>query len=93
LTRALCRLWIWLTYWKVACEGCDGTGVCAGKAITAVHSCCGDCRRVKVPLVKAPPGWEIDNVAREYGHIILGDGVMYRRPWSKRQVELPRGYA
>lgn len=85
--KALRRAWIWLTYWRVACESCRGTGVCHEGGITQTHSCCGDCWRKRVPLAKAP--WAPDKVERERGYVITGDGVMYRRPWSRRQVMLP----
>lgn len=83
------RLWRWLTYLPVPCERCDGTGVCKSAGAVDVHSCCGDCDRRLVPIEKAPVGWPLDDISRQSGRIILGTGVMYRRPWSRKQVIRP----
>ncbi len=87
------RLWIALTYWAVPCEDCNGTGICAtlqnGQPPSRPHSCCGDCERKKVPVAEVPPGFA-DALNRKYGYCIIGDGVMYHRPWSRRQVQKPR---
>jgi hypothetical protein len=81
------RLWRRLTYWPVKCEDCGGTGICQHARASHVHSCCGECDRRRVPLALAPPGWNVDEVSRASGYIILGTGVMYRRPWSRRQCQ------
>lgn len=38
--------------------------------------------------MKAPPGFA-DETDFKYGFCIVGDGIMWRRPWSKRQVVKP----
>jgi hypothetical protein len=84
--RLLRRLWIWLTYWKVVCSECGGTGVCQQPRAKDVHSCCGDCDRISLPRSKAPPGWHFSG---DEETILIGDGVMWLRPWSRRQVRRP----
>lgn len=83
------RIWIRLTYWQVLCESCKGTGVCtttqAGNPPSRPHSCCGDCRRKRVTQADVPPGF----CDRPDEKPIIGDGIMWRRPWSKRQVLRP----
>lgn len=83
------RLWLWLTYWPVPCESCNGTGICTGKTSKYPHSCCGDCRRKIVDWSAVPPGFDGSTASRKFRPLI-GDGVMWRRPWSKRQVLRPR---
>jgi len=82
------RLWIRLTYWRVPCEDCDGTGICRQNKSTHPHSCCGDCERKTVPLAAVPEGF-LSETDRKLGRAIIGDGIMWRRPWSKRQVRKP----
>ena len=91
MTTFFKRLWIRLTYWTVPCESCNGTGICctlqAGKPPAEPHSCCGDCNRKIVPKNQVPEGF----MSLPYENTVtIGDGIMYRRPWSSRQVQRPR---
>lgn len=75
--------WRWLTYWKVPCEGCNGTGICGGESSRYPHSCCGDCGRKLVDASTLPAGYSgVHN-----GRATVGDGIMWRRPWSRKQVQ------
>ncbi len=83
------QIWIRLTYWPVACSGCKGTGICLvnnpGPPIEP-HSCCGDCRRITVPRSEVPAGF----TPPRYDPVTIGDGKMWRRPWSREEVLRPR---
>ena len=86
---AIYKLWVYLTYWKVKCADCHGTGIChgtqAGQPSSRPHSCCGDCGNKYVPRSKVP-----DNFEPKTGDMVLiGTGIMYRRPWSRTQVQKP----
>jgi hypothetical protein len=35
--------------WKCICPKCNGTGICADATSIHPHSCCGDCKRERVP--------------------------------------------
>lgn len=89
MTALIRRLWIRLTYWPVPCDRCNGTGICAtlqaGKPPSVPHSCCGDCGRKIVDARDLPPGYS--GVLN--GRATVGDGIMWRRPWSRRQVVRP----
>lgn len=80
------HFWVWLTYFKVACDYCNGTGIC--QTGTKPHSCCGECDRLNVDASTVPLNFS--GVAR--GRAMIGDGVMWRRPWSRAQVKLPSWY-
>ena len=84
------RLWIALTYWRVPCEVCHGTGICdgtlAGGRPSMPHSCCGDCGRRWVSRSTLPANFDGNE---RPGSALIGDGVMYRRPWSRRQTVKP----
>lgn len=84
------RLWYRLTYWPVPCADCRGTGVCAttqaGAPPSVPHSCCGECGRKIVPASALPAGY---SGVHKDGTAVVGDGVMWRRPWSRRQVRRP----
>ena len=73
------RLWIAITYWKVPCEDCNGTGLCHHKNSRFPHSCCGDCGRKRVPWSAVPSNFDRDTT-RFSDTAIIGDGTMYRRP-------------
>lgn len=79
-------LWIWLTYWRVTCDGCDGTGICTGQNSREPHSCCGDCHRRWAKLADVPAGFMNSGGGDS---VLIGDGIMWRRPWSRRQVLKP----
>ena len=80
--RALFRRpWIRLTWWRTVCEDCNGTGICALPNPDGPHSCCGGCDRRWVPETWAP-GFKGN---RRPGLILIGDGIAWRRPWSRRQ--------
>lgn len=87
--RFLRRIWIRFTYLPVPCESCNGTGICAtlqaGRPPSRPHSCCGDCERKRVTQADVPPGF-CDSLDEQP---IIGDGIMWRRPWSKAQVVRP----
>jgi hypothetical protein len=85
LSRFLRRLWIRLTYLPVPCEVCNGTGICARQNAARPHSCCGDCKRKRVTQADVPPGFCDSPDERP----LIGDGIMWRRPWSREQVERP----
>jgi hypothetical protein len=90
LSSWLARLWVRLTYWRVPCETCKGTGLCegtlAGGPPSMPHSCCGDCGRRWVPRETLPAGFDGNE---RPGQALIGNGVMFRRPWSRRQTERP----
>jgi hypothetical protein len=86
LPPILRRGWIWLTYWRVKCDGCDGTGLCKGQNQLEPHSCCGDCLRRWVKLADVPAGFMNAGGGDD---VLIGDGIMWRRPWSRRQVLKP----
>jgi hypothetical protein len=79
------RAWLWLTYWQVVCEVCNGTGICHQRNATEPHSCCGDCPRRYADPSELPRGWHLVPGTRP----IVGTGLMWRRPWSRRQVTRP----
>lgn len=81
-------LWDLLTYWPVACDGCAGTGICTGENATVPHSCCGDCDRIVVPARRVPSNFM--GLMRNGSTAMVGTGVMWRRPWSRRQIKHPR---
>lgn len=85
MIRWLKKTWISLTYWEVPCDGCNGTGICAGVNSDKPHSCCGDCDRITVAASNVPPDFAGIYNARA----TIGTGIMWRRPWSKRQVNKP----
>lgn len=78
------RLWVRATYWPVLCDVCKGTGVCQKEHSKGPHSCCGGCERIVVPA------WQVKkSFPAPGGSAIIGNGVMYRRPWSSKQVARP----
>ncbi len=83
------QLWIKLTYWPVKCPSCNGTGICttlqAGAPPSVPHSCCGDCGRKRVPRSQVPD----DFAPLSADPVTIGDGVLWRRPWSRDDVKRP----
>jgi hypothetical protein len=84
--KILRPLWLRLTYWRVRCDGCEGTGLCKGPNQLEPHSCCGGCHRRWVNLADVPAGF-MNSGGRD--KVLIGDGIMWRRPWSRRQVQKP----
>jgi hypothetical protein len=76
--RALHRL-LGLGQWRVICPVCKGTGICQSPGCRWPHSCCGDCKRKRVPWSSVPADFDGKN-HNEYQRI-SPDGVLIGVGW------------
>lgn len=87
---------------RVRCDGCDGTGLCAGNNIGAPHSCCGDCSRAWVPASWVPDDFEgtrcepherlrlLDHEREGEPSVLIGTGWVWGSPWRRLRLGGPR---
>jgi len=96
ISRIVCAFieW-WPRACKVRCPQCQGTGVCLNDDGTMncaegkpPHSCCGDCRRTRVPVlyVTAPYTYALD----DDNTVIVGVGWVPGSPWQRLRRGGPR---
>lgn len=80
---------------RVRCDGCDGTGLCAGDDQSFPHSCCGDCSRAWVPASWVPAGFNggrrepyertklLDLERVDEASVLVGTGWVWGSLWQR----------